>query len=184
MFRVVDVHWKTVNVFRLGSRAPSVTLILLSCDDFLLPTRIASSTLSIRFLSPCRLMLTVPSGMLRAYPARLYMIACFWIIARKPTFWIIAPLTMPLMACCSALAAPAVKTAAPHTTLPTSSGAKRPTAKFMCPLRPFEHDRPTLTAPPIYRFLAQRVPCPNVARFSGSQRLQRYAEERAYEGER
>ena len=33
------------------------------------------------------------------------MIASFWMIARKPTFWIIAPLTMPLMACCSALAA-------------------------------------------------------------------------------
>ena len=51
---------------RLQTGIESVVGQLLSRDDFLVPVRIASRTLSMRCLSPCRLMLTVPSGMLRA----------------------------------------------------------------------------------------------------------------------
>src|ERR1700722_622317 len=87
------------------------------------------------------------------------MIACFWIIARKPTFWIIAPLTTPLMACCSALAAPAVKTTTPKTRPPTNE-ARRPRAKFIFSLRPFELARPASPDSPVPMLLfGPAVPC-------------------------
>ena len=70
MLRLVEVQAKTVNVFRPASRGLLVTVTALSLEDFLLPARMAARTLSIRSLSPCKAMLTVPSGTLRAEPAR------------------------------------------------------------------------------------------------------------------